>query len=227
LLDAIERHSAQLAFISSFTTLGRGGDASAAFEVEWRRRVYPYFRVKQLMEDMVLHAARNGLPAIVVNPTAFLGPWEFAANRSSFVRKVMERELPTTMRHVINVIDVRDVAALVVAAIATRRYGVRIPLAGHNVSVDELARRVATMAGVGGPLLSTNTRATAIAAFWMESAFALTGSETPDAWHAAPLIADAWPMEESAEQRALGVRIRPLDDTLRDAVRWHREHGAL
>jgi len=227
LLDAVGRHGARLAFISSFTTLPRAGSASDTFEANLRRSVYPYFRVKQLMEDMVLHAARNGLPVVVVNPAAFLGPWEFGAEHSSFVRMVMQRELPATMRHVINVIDVRDVASLIVSAIATRRYGVPIPLVGHNVAVDELARRVASLAGVAGPLLSTNRRITAIAAFWMESALALTGSETPDAWHAAPLIADAWPMAESAEQRALGVRIRPLDDTLRDAVRWHREHGAL
>jgi dihydroflavonol-4-reductase len=223
LLDAVARHGAELAFISSFTTLPRVGNALSAFESEWRRKVYPYFRVKQLMEDMVLHAARGGMPAVIVNPSAFLGPWEFGAERSSFVRMVMERELPATMRHVINVIDVRDVASLIAAAVAARHYGARIPLAGHNVAVDELARRIALMAGVGAPLLSTNASSTAIAAFWMESAFAMTGSETPDAWRAAPLIADAWPMEESAEQRELGVRVRPFDDTLRDAVQWHRE----
>jgi dihydroflavonol-4-reductase len=226
LLDAVARHGAQLAFISSFTTLPRSGSMISAVESEWRRRIYPYFRVKQLMEDMVLHAARSGLPAVVVNPSAFLGPWELGAERSSFVRLVLERELPAAMRHVINVIDVRDVAALIHAAVAARRYGVRIPLAGHNIAVDELARRIALIAGVNAPLLSTNARATAAAAYWLEAALALAGRAPPDAWRAAPLIAEAWPMEHSAEQRALGVRIRPLDDTLRDAVRWHRKHGA-
>ncbi|MDB4888497.1 MAG: NAD-dependent epimerase/dehydratase, partial [Gemmatimonadetes bacterium] len=224
LLDAIARHGAQLAFISSFTTLPRDDNALASFESEWRRRVYPYFRVKQLMEDMVLHAARNGVPAVVLNPSAFLGPWELGAGRSSFVRMVMEQRLPATMRHVINVIDVRDVAALIHAAVAARRYGVPIPLAGHNIAVDELARRIADIAGVQAPLLSTDTRATVVAVFWVENALALARRDAPDAWRAAPLIADAWPMERGAEQRALGVRIRPLDDTLRDAVRWQREH---
>jgi dihydroflavonol-4-reductase len=224
LLDAVARHGAQLAFISSFTTLPRVGNITTAFEAEWRRRVYPYFRVKQLMEDMVLHAARDGLRAVVVNPSAFLGPWELGAGRSSFVGMVMKRELPVTMRHVINVIDVRDVAALIHSAVAAECYGVRIPLAGHNVAVDELARRIASIAGVQAPLLSANPRATVVAAYWVETALALTGRSASDAWRAAPLIADAWPMEHSAEQRALDVRIRPLDDTLRDAVHWHRDH---
>ena len=158
LLDAVAKHGAQLAYISSFTTLPRPRNASDVIEANVRRTVYPYFRVKQLMEDMVLHAARGGLPAVVVNPSAFMGPWEFAANRSSFVRMVMERELPIAMRHVINVIDVRDVASLIVAAVETRRYGIRIPLAGHNVAVDELARRVASMAGVGAPAIDPPSR---------------------------------------------------------------------
>jgi len=224
LLDAVARHEARLAFISSFTTLPRVGNTATAIDAEWRRRVYPYFRVKQRMEEMVLHAARGGVRAVVVNPSAFLGPWELGAGRSSFVRMVMERELPATMRHVINVIDVRDVAALIHSAVAAGSYGVRIPLAGHNIAVNELARRIASIAGVQAPLLSTDTRATVVAAYWVEAALALTARSASDAWRAAPLIADAWPMEHSAEQRALDVRIRPLDDTLRDAVQWHREH---
>ncbi|MEO8333502.1 MAG: NAD-dependent epimerase/dehydratase family protein [bacterium] len=221
LLDAVARYGARLAFVSSFTTLPRPRGERSTFESDWRRRIVPYFRVKQLMEDMVLHAARDGLPAVVVNPTAFLGPWEIGAGRSSFVRMVMQRELPATMHHVINVVDVRDVAAVICAAVVARRYGVRVPIAGHNIAVDALAKRIATIAGVTAPLLSTDSRATAAAAYWIDAAMALTGRATPDAFRVAPLIADAWPMEHSAEQRALGVPIRPLDETLRDAVRWH------
>jgi dihydroflavonol-4-reductase len=136
---------------------------------------------------------------------------------------VMARELPAAMRHVINVIDVRDVASLIRAALDAPSYGTRIPLAGHNVAVDELARRISTIANVPAPPLATNTRATVVAAYWVEAALALTGRPAPDAWRAAPLIADAWPMEHSAAQRALRVRIRPLDDTLRDAVQWQRD----
>ncbi len=221
LIDAVRRHDTQLAFISSCTTLPR--PRSLVGESEWRRRLSPYFGVKQLMEDMVMHAARDGLPVVVVNPSAFLGPWEYGSERSSFVRMVIDRELPAAMHHVINVIDVRDVASAVHAAVRARRYGGRIPLAGHNVAVDDLARRVSAIAGVPAPLLAPQAGVAVVAAFWVQTAMAFGGRAAPDAWRVAPLIADAWPMEHSTEQRALGVAIRPLDDTLRDAVRWHRE----
>lgn len=221
LLESVARHDVQLAFISSFTTLPRAGTALAALESQWRHGVYPYFRVKQLMEDMVLAAARTGVRAVALNPTACLGPWEHKAVGSSFVRMVLTQRLPAAMRHVINVIDVRDVAAGVLAALDARRYGIQIALCGHNIAVDELARRIGRLAGVAAPTFVADPRLAAVTAFWMETAWAMTGRAAPDVWRAAPLIADAWPMERGAEQRALGAPIRPLDDTLRDAVRWH------
>jgi dihydroflavonol-4-reductase len=172
----------------------------------------------------VLDAVGRGITAIVVNPSAFLGPWQFRAERSSFVRMVLDGQLPAAMHHVINVIDVRDVAAGIHAALEARRYGVQIPLAGHNVAVDDLARRISAIGRVPPPAVSTDTRATVVAAFWIEAAMALTGRRAPDAWRVAPLIADAWPMERSAEQRTLGVHVRELDETLRDTVAWHLSH---
>jgi len=226
LFDAVERHGAQLVFVSSFTTLRRPTDAVRAMESRWRHGIYPYFRVKQLMEDMVLEAARLGVPAVVVNPSAFLGPWQYHPERSSFVRMVLDRQLPAAMHHVINVIDVRDVAAGIHTALEARRYGIQIPLSGHNIAVDDLALRLSAIGRVPPPAFRAETRATAVAAFWIEAAMALTGRQAPDAWRAAPLIADAWPMEYSAEQRALGVHVRALDETLRDAVAWHLGHRA-
>ena len=158
---------------------------------------------------------------VVVNPSAFLGPWENKAEDSSFARMVIARRLPAVMTHVINVIDVRDVAAGAVAALEAKRVGVPIPLSGHNIAVDELARRIAALAGVRPPLLSTNTRLAALTAFWAESALAMMNRSAPHSLRAVPLIADAWPMTTSDEQRALHVRIRPFDETLRDTVNWH------
>ena len=68
-------------------------------------------------------------------------------------------------------------------------------------------------------------RLTALFAFWAESALALAGQDAPDVLRAVPLIVDGRSMKPGREQLALGVAIRPLDDTLRDAVQWHRSLG--
>jgi dihydroflavonol-4-reductase len=125
------------------------------------------------------------------------------------------------MRQVINVIDVRDVATSIVAAVEARRYGVQIPLAGHNIAADALARRLADLAGVPPPTLAIDSRVASVLAFWGELSWAALGRPAPYALRVVPLAADAWPMDQTVEQNTLGVAIRPLEDTLRDTVRWH------
>jgi dihydroflavonol-4-reductase len=225
LLGAVSRHGAQLAFVSSFSTLPHPQTGLPARETSTRHRLYPYFRVKQMMEDIVIASAREGLPVVVVNPSACLGPWDNKREESSLVQMVLAERLPSVIRHVVNVIDVRDVATGIVAALEAKRYGVPIPLAGHNIALDVLVCRIAELGGVRPPAFVTNARLTAVAAYWGELAFAALGRPAPHALRAVPLIADSWPMEPSAEQLALRVSIRGLDETLRDTVRWQLSSG--
>jgi dihydroflavonol-4-reductase len=220
LIEAVTRHGARLAFVGSSSTLPRHEAPLDALETAWRRGVYPYFRVKRLMEDLVLRAARDGLPAVVVNPGACLGPWEHDTARS-FVHMVVTERLPVVARRVVNVIDVRDVARAVYAALEKRVYAVPIGLAGHNVAIQELAQRVAEIAGVAPPALVADSRALVAASFWVDAVASLTGGSPSSQVLAAPLIADALPMTPGELQRRLGVRARPLDETLHDAVAWH------
>ncbi len=224
LLDAAATHGAKLAFISSFTTLPRPDPGLRDLESHWRRQAYPYFAVKEVMETMVLDAASTGLPAAIVNPTACLGPWEHRGASSTFVGLVVSQRLPFVMRQMINVIDVRDVARALLDAVDAERYGVPIALSGHDIALDELARRLSELAGVRAPV-PADSRLAALFAFWTESALALAGRDAPDVLRAVPLIAECRAMGPGSEQLALGVAVRPLEDTLRDAVQWHRSLG--
>ncbi len=176
------------------------------------------------METLVLDAASIGLPAVVVNPTACLGPWEHRGASSSFVGLVVSQRLPFVMRQLINVIDVRDVASALLAAVDAKRYGVPIALCGHDIALDELARRLSDLAGVRAPV-PVDPRLAALFAFWSESALALAGRDAPDVLRAVPLIAECRAMRPGSDQLALGVAVRPLEDTLQAAVQWHRSCG--
>lgn len=223
LLDAVARHGSRLAFVSSFTTLPRPEQGPFAVEAEMRRRIYPYFTVKAEMEEMVRAAAEAGLPAVIVNPTACLGPWEARCSDSSLVYQALTRRLPVVSRDLVNVVDVRDVAVGVLRAVEARRYAKPIALCGHNIGLADLVRRLCELGGTPAPPLSADARTTALFAFWIDSAYAFMGRPAPMAVRAAPLIADAWPMEVGGEQQALGVHPRPLDETLRASVLWQQQ----
>jgi nucleoside-diphosphate-sugar epimerase len=222
-LHAARAHRIPLVFISSFTTLPRPDSPLAAIEARWRRSTYPYFEAKAAMERAVLDAAGDGLPAIIVNPAACLGPWEFRPESSSFVRLVMARRLPAVMHQPLSVLDVRDVAEAIDRALEHKFFGRPIPLAGHNLSLAALAQQIAALDGSPAPApLPIDPRMASIAAFWTSAAFAAFNQSAPDLWRAVPLIADGFPMQPSPQQLAMRLTLRPLSATLGDAIAFHR-----
>jgi dihydroflavonol-4-reductase len=226
-VEAAKWNGLRLAFISSFTTLPRRESALAALESAWRRSVFPYFEAKVAMERVVADAAREGLPAVIVNPAACLGPWEFRAENSSLVRLVLARRLPLMMDRTLSLIDVRDVAAAIEAALERELFGRQIALAGHNVTLVELARQILELDGTGGSApVAVNASLASMAAFWTAVSYAAWDQATPDPWRAVPIAADGFAMDPSPEQISLGLKLFSLRETLRDAVCFHRSYWA-
>lgn len=193
----------------------------AAMESAWRRSVFPYFEAKVAMERVVMEAAREGLPAVIVNPAACLGPWEFRGENSSLVRLVLTRRLPLMMDRTLSVIDVRDVASAIDAALKRELFGRPISLAGHNLTLVELARQILELDGRGGSPIAVNASVASMAAFWTALSYAAWNQATPDPWRAVPIAADGFAMDPSPEQISLGLKFFSLHETLRDAVCFH------
>jgi len=223
-LDAARRNRLRIAFISSCATLPLRESPLRAMERAWRRSAYPYFEAKAAMEQAVIRAAAQGLPAVIVNPAACLGPWEFRAENSSFVGLVLARRLPVVVDNTLSVIDVRDVAEAIGKALAREFLGRPIALAGHNVNMVELAQQILQMDGAGWAApAAVDSRLASLAAFWTSVSLAAINRTPPDLWRATPLAADGFPMDPSPEQVAMGLALHSLSDTLRDAIAFHRK----
>ncbi len=224
LLDAVADHNARLAYVSSFVTLPRprtGGDPIAA----GLARRHPYFAVKERIENLVLAAARQGLPAVVVNPTTCFGPWDLKPRNLCLVPQLLAGEVAALVRHILNAVDVRDVAAGLVSAVEKERFAERIPLCGHNLTVDELTARLCAIGGVPPPRLHTPVGLGLAASWWTEAFCALTGRPSPWPTLSLLLVNESYPMTPNPLQTALGAAPRPLGETLRDAVDWYRRIG--
>jgi nucleoside-diphosphate-sugar epimerase len=225
LLDAVRRQHARLAYVSSFATLP---DRSAGFERlqrQWIRRLHPYFSVKQEIEEEILAAASAGLPAVVVNPTLCIGPWDIKARELCFIPRLLSGEAPVTVAHVINVIDVRDVAAGLITALESERFGEPIPLTGHNLSVEALYTWLCEIGGVAAPTLVAPLAMAVIATYWSEMTLNAIGRRPP-----LPALAPMLTMmhdsyDPGRVQAELRITPRPLSATLTDAIEWYRRIG--
>jgi dihydroflavonol-4-reductase len=221
-----------LAFVSSYATVPRHDPTEpAAAAALWRRFACPYFEAKFAMENVVLTAAKQGLPAVVVNPVAFVGPWEFRDRDWSFVPLLLTGGLPVVLDQAICVIDVRDVAELLDKAIERETFGRPIPLAGHNIQLRDLALCIARIAGIATPPpVAISGFLASAGAFWTRMAFSTFGMAAPDILGLAAISPEVMPVYPSAEQMSLGVSLRPLEESLRDSVTFHRSrrlaHGS-
>lgn len=226
LLEAVAESGARLGFVSSFSTLGRRGGL-AGLQGELFRRLHPYFEVKRRMEEMVVTAARGGLPAAIVNPTTCLGPWDGKPHGRSIVGQLLRGEVLAVAEHRINVIDVRDVAAGLLAAVAAERYAEPIPLAGHNLLVGELVDWICELAGVPAPRWRPPAATTVVPSYLAEGLLALVGARSPSPALVPILLCEQDWRPVGRAQRQLGAAPRSLSATLLDTVEWHRrlEHG--
>ena len=130
-----------------------GREANEADEPpDWELAV-PYKRTKLAAERLVLAAARNGLDAVVVNPTAPVGdgdrkPTPTGRMIAGVARGRIKGYVPTTG---LNVVDVRDVAVGHVLAHERGARGERYLLGGVNLALRDLFGAIADLAGVARP----------------------------------------------------------------------------
>jgi len=167
-----------------------------ALEASLLRTSHPYFAVKQLIESELLDESSKGTPIVIVNPTMCLGPWDLRDRAFCFMPRLVKGELPVAMSHILNIIDVREVATGIAAALDADRYGEPILLSGHNVSTEALFARICEIGGRSpAPRVYVPAAAAMLSSYWAEVALGIVGQSTP-----LPFLAPVYPMLEIASR---------------------------
>jgi dihydroflavonol-4-reductase len=195
-------------------------------------RLPAYDRSKAAGEAEVRHVVARGLDAVVVNPTAVLGPADEAPSRMGAVLLAMWRGwMPVLPGGGFDWVDVRDVVAALCAAQARGRTGESYLVTGTRLSAGELSARAAVVdrrarparAMPDWPLRAVSPAATVLARYtrrWAGSAL-LPTREALAALRAFPLVSGAKAVAQ------LGYRPRPIEQTLADLHTWYVQSGRL
>jgi dihydroflavonol-4-reductase len=225
LIRAALQNNATLAYVSSFTTLKRRTNGLEQWPARLARELHPYFAIKQIVEDRIIDATHWGLRAVIVNPTLCLGPWDTRDRRLTLIPLLLSGEIPGSVAHNLNVIDVREVAAGLVSAVQSLRYATPMLFSGHNISAQALFRWICELGGVPPPRLTAPTPLAAFGSLWLESLFEMTGLRPPFSSLAPILIYQHEWMPPATALRDLGVMVRPLFETLLNSIEWYRNIG--
>jgi dihydroflavonol-4-reductase len=225
LLDAVCKHKARLAYVGSFVTLVRPGTGAQRFQHRMMRLAHPYFGVKELIESQMLDASRRGVPIVIANPTYCLGPWDLRDRKLCTIPLLLRGEIPSSITQLLNVVDVRDVAAAIVAALDAERYGEPIQMSGHNISADELYSLICEIGGVPRPRITTATSFALAGSYVVELMLGMIGKKTPLPVGGMMMATLFDYMVPGRELQELGVIPRPISESIIDSIKWYRQIG--
>ena len=222
----------RLVFVSTLTTIGfpNGPDQLADETCPFRTRYHrnPYLMAKVAMEDAVLGATKEGLPAVVVNPTAFFGPYDSKPTSGTQIIMIARRLMPGYIQGLTNVIDVRDVAVGMIRAAQRGRIGERYILGNWNTTQKELNALIARIAGVIAPLLPIPFVMARYGSKFGEWAFrSLLRRAAPVPGFFVEMIRHMQHYDCSKAIRELDYPRSPVELAIRDALTWFRQNGYL
>lgn len=220
----------RLVYTSTLTTLGSPSEPGRLAD---ERNFYlpgstssAYFECKWAMEAEAWRACAEGLPVVIVNPSAVFGPWDVKPTTGEILLNLAKGRLPVWLEVETNVVDARDVGRGHILAAQKGQIGQRYILGGENLPLRHALTVAAQEAGVNPPRWRASLRVVsalvrageALGQLPLVQPLPLEHFKTLREWRA---------LDTSKARRELGFEPRPFVDTVRDTLAWFREYGYL
>lgn len=179
-----------------------------------------YDRSKAAGEAAVRRVVDEGLDATIVNPTGIFGPVDFGPSRiNAIIDQAARGHLPVVVEGGFDWVDVRDVVEGLVSASERGRRSESYLLPGHQATAMHLGRLAAGLNGHLGPVMALPAGMARLIAPLGERVGRLLHSEAFTPASIGTLLDD--PLVDGTKARTeLGHDPRPLEDSVRDTVRW-------
>ncbi|MCX6307097.1 MAG: NAD-dependent epimerase/dehydratase family protein [Bacteroidetes bacterium] len=190
---------------------------------------FAYDRSKAAGERAVMEAVRNGLDALVLSPTAIIGPSDPEPSLiGNAVIDIYNHKIPSLVPGGYDWVDVRDIVAAAITAMEKGRTGEKYLLAGHWHSLQEFSglirlhtgrKTVSTVlpmwiARVGLPFIDLYSK--------------ISGTKPLYTSESLTIISEGNRMISNAKARnELNFNPRPLTETIRDFLSWLKENGSI
>ncbi len=188
-----------------------------------------YFRSK-IEAEKAIEAILSEDPAmrvVLIRPAMMVGPNDLGPSPAGQVlRRLLGGEMPVVLPGNLVVVDARDVASAVLAAVTRGVSGDRFIVGGRAISFLELATVVEAASGVPMPRRRPPYPLARAMLTLASIAGRVSGQTVPVSPADLRRMRNLRAPDSSKARAVLGVEFRPLTDTLRDTVAWIRADSA-
>ncbi len=187
-----------------------------------------YKRSKFLAEQVAVEAAASGVPVVIVNPTAPVGPGDWKPTPTGrIIVDFLSGKMPAYVDTGLNVAAVEDVAAGHLLAAEKGRIGERYILGARNMTLKEILDALSTITGRPAPRVRL-PHAFALAAGYADEWFSrIAGREPQIPVEGVKMSRHRMFVESDKAERELGYKPAPVEAALERAVRWYEQHGYI
>jgi dihydroflavonol-4-reductase len=195
-------------------------------KIDKKKIIYEFSKAEG--EREVLKAVKEGMNAVILNPTAVIGPFD---KRNSFLGRALiqiyQNKLPFIVAGGYNWVDVRDVVQASIQSISSGRSGENYILSGEYHTLPELSVMISEISGCKIPgIVPVSLAQIACPFFKIYASF--TNSEPLYTYQSLNILINS-PINISSAKAAqeLSYKPRQLKQTLKDTFDWYRKENLI
>jgi dihydroflavonol-4-reductase len=170
----------------------------------------------------------KGLDAIIINPTAIIGPYDYQMSYvGESLLSMAQGKLPALVTGGFDWVDVRDVVEGAMRAEEKAPTGAKYLLSGHWVSLCDIASMVAEITGSNSPRFVCPLWLARIGVPVFAAVSHLNGKQPLYTSVSLRAVRSNRHISHERATRELGYQPRPFRETLMDTLKWFEENGRL
>ena len=214
----------RIVYTSSVATfdLRSGGIADETQHLPHTEAIGAYKRSKIIAEDVVAEmVAREGLPAVIVNPSTPIGPRDVKPTPTGrIIIEAASGRMPAFIETGLNFVHVDDVAAGHLAALHRGRIGERYILGGENITLRQTLLDIAAIVGRRTRPLRLPRGAIFPFAYGAEVLARMTGRPPFATVDGLRMARYTMHFDDKKARSELGYTSRPYREGLAEAIEW-------
>jgi dihydroflavonol-4-reductase len=181
-----------------------------------------YTRSKMLAEQSATQAAAAGFPLIIGTPTMPIGPHDHNLTPpTAMLRQFLHGRVQMYLDFIVNMVDVRDVAAGLILTMERGQIGHRYILGGESISLKNILKLMATISGRRTLAIPVPGKIAEAAAAMLELVSDhITHRPPPGTAEGVRIALRATRLSIEKAQKELGYAPRPIEPALRDTIAY-------